>query len=360
LLYAEFNVLYNIIQLNKLYCIKKVIHYIIVWLIILVNSPNATGRYYPGNLKEDDNDSVTYFSDYSELLALRIYTNTKWNSLEIIKDDQNLKLQPNGPTALGIGFNYKGYGLALAVGLPKSASSNEKYGETKRFDLQVNMFGKKIGFDGYVQMYKGYYNSNPQDFIVWENENYPQLPEMKIVSFGINAFYIFNSEKFSYRAAFIRNQIQKKSAGSFTAGIFGHMDIAQTDNGFIPKEFPDSIRTNFDLKSFNTISIGITVGYLYTWVISEHFFINIGVVPGFGLQTINLETTDGVETTTNEAAGQLTARGAIGYDSKYFYAGVTAATIWRNFQYKGYDLDLSTEQLKIFIGKRFDLSKKSK
>jgi len=292
------------------------------------------------------------------LLAFRIYTNTKWNALDITNEDYNLRLRPNSPTSLGLGFNYKAYGLALAIGIPKSASSNKKYGKTSRVDLQVNVFGKKIGFDGLVQFYKGYYLANPQDFTEWENEDYPQLPDMKIHSIGLNAFYIFNSDRFSYKAAFVRNQIQRKSSGSFICGVFGQLDVAKTDQGFIPMELPDSLRSNFDLKSFNTLAVGVTAGCLYTWVISEKFFVNVGLTPGFGLQTINLETIDGQKSTKNAPAGQLTGRSAIGFDSKFFYAGITGTIIWRNFKYRGYDLDLATEQLKVFIGKRFDLSKK--
>ena len=74
-----------------------------------------------------------YYADYSDLLALRIFTATKWNTLEIHKDGIPLRLKPNSPTSLGVGFNYKSFGLALAFGLPKSASSNAKHGKTKRW-----------------------------------------------------------------------------------------------------------------------------------------------------------------------------------------------------------------------------------
>ena len=223
----------------------------------------------------------------------------------------------------------------------------------------TDLLGQTLRYiDGFAQFYKGYYNSNPDDFVEWEGEVFPQLPEMRVLSIGLNAFYLFNSEKFSYKAAFVRNQLQLKSAGSFTTGIFGHYDRADTENGFKPKEFPDSIANDFDLKSFNTLAIGVTVGYLYTWVISKHFFINVGVTPGFGNQRIELKTLDGEKSVQNAPAAQIAARGAIGYDSKFFYMGMTGMIIWRNFQYKGYDLDLSTEQFKVFIGKRFDLSNK--
>ena len=307
---------------------------------------------------DDQPDSIIHYADYSELLAFRIYTNTKWNTLDIISDDYMVKFRPNGPTALGVGFNYKAYGLGIAIGIPKSSSSNSKYGKTNRLDVQLNVYSKKIGIDGFAQMYRGYYVSNPQDFIVWEEEYYPQLPDMKIYTIGLHAFYIFNSDKFSYKAAFVRNQIQIKSAGSLTAGIFGQIDIAETDRGFIPEEFPDSIQTNFDLKAFKTSAVGVSVGYLYTWVISRKFFFNIGIIPGFGLQTIHLENLAGEKASKNAPAAQLAGRTALGFDSQYFYAGITANVIWRSFQYKGYDLDLATEQLRFFIGKRFKLNKK--
>lgn len=311
-------------------------------------------------VQTNSDDSIIYYSDYSDLLALRIYTNTKWNTVDIVKDKQTLKLRPNGPTAIGVGFNYKSYGLGIAIGIPKSASSNAKYGKTTRLDLQFNVYGEKIGIDAHTQYYKGYYIANPEDFMNWENENYPQLPDMEVFSLGLNAFYIFNSEKFSYKAAFVRNQVQRKSTGSLIAGIFSQLDMVRTDQGFIPPGIADTIQTSFDLKSFNTLAIGLTVGYLYTWVISEHFFLNIGATPGFGLQTIRLETLEGNYSTKNAPAAQLAARGAFGYDSKLFYAGITGTIIWRNFEYNGYDLDIATQQVKVFIGMRIDLSGKRK
>lgn len=309
-------------------------------------------------VQECEADSVKYYEDYSSLLALRIYINTKWNTLDIIRDDQKLSLVPNSPTSLGVGFNYKEYGLAIAFGLPKSDESKRKFGHTNRLDLQVNAYGRKFGFDGIGQIYKGYYHSNPSDFMDWTSDEYPKLPDMRVLSIGVNAFYIFNSEKFSYKAAFVRNQVQRISSGSITLGMFGNFDASKTENGFKPTELPDSVGRNLDLKAFNTLALGINIGYLFTWVITDNLFINIGITPGFGNQRIELETIEEIKSVKNAPAAQIAARGAIGYDTEFFYVGITAMTIWRNFHYKGYDLDLATEQFKVFIGKRFQVSRK--
>lgn len=295
------------------------------------------------------------------MLALRLYTLTKWNTVDISKDgDVPLRLKPNGPTSIGVGINYKSLGLNLGFGIPRSAESNRIYGKTNRFDVQMGLYPEKYAFDGYAQIYRGYYNVNPEDFTDWTADVKPQLRDMKVFSVGLNALYVFNNRHFSYKAAFVRNQIQKKSAGSFILGVFGQMDLVRTDDGFIPGEFPDSLRQSFDLKSYNTIAIGVSVGYIYTWVISKNVFFNIGLTPGFGNQRVQIEATDGSKSVNNSAAAQLSGRSAVGVELKHFYFGVTGSLVWRNFKYKGYDLGLSTEQIRVFVGKRFNTSKSKK
>ena len=48
----------------------------------------------------------------------------------------------------------------------------------------------------------------------------------------------------------------------------------------------------------------------------------------------------------------------LGYENKHFYAGLTGQALIRNIKYKDYDINLATEQLRFFIGKRFRIKKK--
>jgi len=153
-----------------------------IFLFLTIWSISPVFGYHGDSIKIKSAEDTLYFADYSELLALRLYTNTKWNSLDISRDDQRLSLKPNSTTSLGVGFNYRAYGLALAIGLPKGDESNRKYGKTKRFDFQMNVYGKKIGLDGFVQIYKVYYNTNPEEFIEWTSDEAPQIPDMRVLS----------------------------------------------------------------------------------------------------------------------------------------------------------------------------------
>ena len=299
-----------------------------------------------------------YYSDLSDLLHLRIYSLAKLNTLKISIGNDKLLLEPNGVISLGVGFNFKGFGLGLGIGIPSSSRSNDKYGKTQRFDFQAGIFSKRVGGDAYLQVYKGYYNANPGDFMNWDENYYPQLPDMQTVSLGVSVFYIFNNKKFSYKAAFVRTQVQKKSAGSITAGLFATYDDVSTDKGFLPSEFPDSVGYDFDLTAYRYFATGLNVGYMYTWVISKSFFLNLAGIPGFGYKDIRIKNSSGEFSHDKDPHAQLMLRGALGFESNKVYAGFTASTLIRNMKYKDYDVNLSTEKFRLFIGMRFNVSKK--
>ena len=298
---------------------------------------------------------TTYYKDYSDKLLLRIYTITRFNSLSIKEANTNkhLKLLPNSRTKLGIGFNYKRIGLGIAFGLPSSSRSNEKYGKTQTFDIQGNIYGNKFGGQAFFQEYKGYYNANPNDFIPWDQENFPQLPDMQILSLGVTGFFFTNSEKYSYRAAFVRDAVQSKSAGSFLIGFFANYDDVNTDNGFIPQEFPDSLKTNIDLRDFTTIAFGVSGGYAYNFVVKKRFFISLALIPGFGYQRIHLVHLDETISNDEHPTIQLLVNASMGYEHPQFYLGLTGSVNFRNMHIENYDFELSTEQFRFILGKRF-------
>jgi hypothetical protein len=300
---------------------------------------------------------TTNILDLSDKFLIRIYTISKSNSLTIENElaGKALELLPNGQTNLGVGFNYKRIGLGVAFNTPISSESNRKYGKTKRLDIQGSMYGDKVGADGFFQLYKGYYNTNPGDFTEWSGDVQPQISNMRVLSVGLIGFYLFNSDTYSYRAAFVRDEVQRKSAGSFLLGVFGNYDESKTDNGFIPEEFPDNIRTTIDIREFTNLAIGVSAGYAHNFAIREKFIFGVAVIPGFGYQRVSILAIDGSPGKEDQPAAQLLTRVALGYEHRYFYLGITGSVNFRNIDFTPYDFRLATEQIRFIIGKRFDL-----
>ncbi len=299
-----------------------------------------------------------YYEDLSHLLSIRIYPLAKINSLELKVPDGTISLQPNGTGSIGLGFNYKWLGFGFSVGFPASKKSIEEKGETGRFDMQLSYFGKRLAADGFIQQYKGYYMANPSDYIPWDNEYYPKSRDLWVFSYGGSVHYIFNSDELSVKAAYLRNQIQKKSAGSFAAGLFLYKDRVGSEQGFIPPEMPIALRQSMDLKEFDAFTIGLSAGYIYTFVLGNNFFLNLSGFPGIGYRRFEMKTLDENHRSINTVGVQLIARSAVGYEFKHFYMGLNMSVILRNFSYDVSQVNLGTGQVRLTFGKRFDISRK--
>ena len=312
-------------------------------------------------------DSTTdfhYYEDQSDKLLLKLMTVVKSNILEIdnINNEQSLELEPYGITSLGFGFNYKWLGLGIAFGLPASAEEERIYGKTSRFDFQLNIYSKKFVVDAFMQQYNGFHISNPTVLTQWDSIAFPQRDSMQTLSTGIGGFYVFNHKKLSYKAAYVRNAIQKKSAGSFLLGGYCNIDYAGFETGatsfFVPKYFPQEVQDSFNLNSYRSINYGISFGYTYTFIFWKRFFVNLTLAPGVGVQNLIVFSTTGEKSTERGAASRFVGRFALGYENKHFMIGMTSYGSTGTFEYENFEIKPSTNNLKFFFAKRFNVKKK--
>jgi len=224
-----------------------------------------------------------------------------------------------------------------------------------------NIYSKKFVADAFAQQYNGFYIENPTVLTDWKETYFPQRDSMQTFSLGIGGYYVFNNKKLSYRAAYVRNAIQKKSAGSLLLGGFYSLDYAGFKDGatksFIPDYFPTSVQDSFALSAYVSKSFGISFGYTYTWVV-KRFFINISLIPGIVAKNLTIYTSSGEQKTKTGGASRFTGRVAIGYESKHFLIGLTSYITTGTIQFENYQIKPSTSNAKLFIAKRFNLKKK--
>jgi hypothetical protein len=303
-----------------------------------------------------------YVTDLNNQFILRFFTLYKANNVNLSKGDDELRYRPNGTFNIGLGFNYKFLGLGLSYGIPATQSSINKKGTTQRLDVQLSLFSKMFAGDAILQVYRGYYLQNPGDFVDWTESYNPQLPDMQVVTFGLNGYYMLNHDKFSYRAAFMGNQIQNKSAGSIATGIFGVFDQVRTEKGIIPEEILDTATVSIDLKSFEALTVGLSAGYMYNFVLRKGFFIALAGVPGIGYRWVRIVNLEGQFSNEDKIAFHLLGRISVGYNHPRYYFQLNSLFNLRNYNYSGYEISLSTEQLRLTFGLRFQTkaSKKRK
>ncbi len=168
------------------------------------------------------------------------------------------EMEANRKATLSVGVSYLGLSLNTSLNPAKLT------GKYRDFELNFNSYGRRFGFDVIYQdakNFKGWHDHDGMDRI--------ELPDglLSVKTLNLNAFYVFNSRRFSYPAAFSQSYIQRKSAGSFLLAASGMGQHASLD-----------WEQEMQLKMAN-ISIG--AGYGYNYVPSQSWLLHISALPTF-------------------------------------------------------------------------------
>ena len=161
-------------------------------------------------------------------------------------------------STLSLGVSYLGFTLSAALNPAKLI------GKYRDYELNFNSYGRRFGFDIIYQ--------DAHNFTGWhdtEGMERIELPAdiLSVKTLNLNAFYVFNSRRFSYPAAFSQSYIQKQSAGSFLLAASGMGQKATLD-----------WEQGMELKMTN---IGLGAGYGYNYVPHQGWLVHISVLPTF-------------------------------------------------------------------------------
>ena len=179
--------------------------------------------------------------------------------------DQIYAIKPT----LGFQLAYNGAILALGTGfsLPSTRFQADEYEITDAININGYFSRPKYILWGAIRRFEGV-NYAQQGLQSYENANYFNLAG--------SYMYIFNENKYSFRAAYRQADQQLKSGGSFLAkGILNHTSLR------------DSTLINLqsdDFRGFTSNGISALGGYGYTLNLTENLFISALLLGGVDIQ----------------------------------------------------------------------------
>ena len=329
---------------------------IVALTICTLPTVGVAQHHKPEIIKYDTN----YYRSYIEDLTTRLYSSVKYTNFSIYNWDKRagLHYNTNRQIILGFGFNYSIFGLNIGLNFPFiNDRNNDRYGDSDYIDLQSHIYARKVNIDLYLQYYEGYYITNPTKVIEdWpSNDTFPKRPDIKTYNIGFNVQYIFNHRKYSYRAAFVQNEWQKKSAGSWIAGANFFYVIQHGDSSIIPRNIsPEDLFYGLQYNRSDVLNIGISGGYYYTLVISKHAFLSAGLAvgPSIGYSWLDRQDKEKLQTSGVNMNMNGLFRSALGYNSERLYVGVSflhqmvinqlpVKEVWQYFNTGNFRINLS-------------------
>ncbi len=267
----------------------------------------------------------SYYDALDDHLTLKLFTAQKYSEFALNDNvyDMHLDYRANPTRSYGVGMSYKWLGFNIGYGFSAANQDDEKYGETHRIDLQTAILLRKLSLTLFASHYQGYYLENSSSvFDDWDPSLYYKRGDIRDLTFGISANYMFNYKHFSNRAIFLQNEWQKRTAGTFVLGGSIYYRQTRSDSSLIPTNMPiPDFYDGVDFNAIRYVAAGAEGGYLFNFVVHQNWFINFGLMVGLSSGYNALQKTSGSLLEAYNLNATVITNGAMGYNNKQFYIG---------------------------------------
>jgi hypothetical protein len=179
---------------------------------------------------------------------------SKYNYLQFLYDD-NMNAQSNKPVDIGFNVSYKNVSLGFGIGIPFTHS--KEYPKSTALDIQLRYCNDFIFGEASFRYYDGFHNDTNH-------------VDLELFSGGLVVEYILNRDHL-LRSVYKLDRLQTATNGSFLFGA----------NAFITSLLSNDIHSYTDITQY--IYFGPNIGYSYTWILGNNYFINLFFVLGADL-----------------------------------------------------------------------------
>lgn len=276
--------------------------YVICYLTILLYFPLPTsyGQDVSELLLLDDADSA-YVREFILKNEIRLFYGVQGNNLSLgsTRDDGtriNGDLYKNTNDYIGVGITYGWLDGDMSFSLRGTTYLKEERSNLTQFKLAFNYTRRKV-------VYRWYYIESKGVMVTGSNNEFESTPSLHEVRLGMQITYLFNSEKYSYRAAMYQSEYQMKTAGSFMIRIDPfYRRLGSKDGSMIPVAFDVASRfgEQAGLEYIESPGLLVLPGYgINIAVQGTRYFISPIVFAGFGLARNKYAATTGTGSFTS-------------------------------------------------------------
>lgn len=274
----------------------------------------------------------TYFVRYPEQLGIAFYQSAPSYDIELsqkINGDSagisGIDYRTLASNITGFGIHYGKFSLFAGIKTPGKFSDRQRRVKTQFTQLNVAMTDLHLRVEGSARFYTGFYDFNSPRYIpdFTDSTAFYSDAGMKNRSIKLKGFYFPNEKKrFSYAAAYINNERQLRSAGSWilSANVYHYAVIGSKPIVPIYIQPLYAPYDNFTRITVNAVSAGF--GYTHTFTIFKRVFLNLLLTIGAEGRDINI--TGGDKNLRNKALmySAYDFRSSLGYNSDHFFLSI--------------------------------------
>ena len=186
-------------------------------------------------------------------------------------------LSTSHKTTFSIAGIYRGIGVGMAINPYKWS------GVYKDYEFNLNYYSNRLSLDFSYQRSE----SLAGDIIGDRGDQRLESGDVTMKVLTLAGYYTFNHRQFSFPAAFTQSYIQRRSAGSWLAGISYQGGSIKTTNDLMARN-PNAPDTRIYVGH-----LGIGGGYGYNLVLGKKWLFHLSMLPTFVVYNRNNMTVNG-------------------------------------------------------------------
>ena len=311
---------------------------------------NFASKVYNFYTKAFNNYDTAYVASVKKNYRIIIKNNNWFDTYggQIANQDTKIFMNSNISSSMGIGFSYMGIGYTYMFDLDNLFGGDP----TRHSKWEMTFATSRFSFEAYHTRNSG--TVNIHRFGDYNNGKYidKEFNGLERVSTGFDLYYFFNHRKYSQAAAYSYSKIQKRSAGTFIAGLLMTTQSVELDFNYLDKDMKEYVPNGgvpivykYHYRVFSLLG-----GYAYNWVFRRNWLFNVTAAPSIGL---NHSFEDSVDGRRNQLSFDLRGRLGLVYRSRNFFYGLQIIIDAHFYHSKKHDFVNSNEDLTLVAGFNF-------
>lgn len=167
---------------------------------------------------------------------------------------------------------------------------------------------------------------------------------------GVTAYYFFNNRRYAQAAAYCFSKYQKRSAGSWLAGVsLQHFDVKYNKDQ-LPEEAQGYVISDASMTRILYNDYCVLFGYGHNWVLGRKWLLNTTVTPYLGYRYNHFHDNGNM---SSAVSLNLRIRTAAVYNLKNYFLGIQGFADHHRYKSKNSRLVNSTIDFTALVGIRF-------
>ena len=196
------------------------------------------------------------------------------------KTVMHMRSEPS--TSVGAHLTYLAVSVGYDLNFSKLFGGSQRARQRYNFGFNCSLFAAELSYvSNDVGTKITRFGTGGYDYHI----DYP-FRGINVSSWSLDTYYFFNHKRYSQAAAFNFSKLQRKSQGSFYAGISIYTQHFNFDFSELPQQMLDRLPQSWPDYHYNvkTHNYAARVGYGYNWALGRHWLIGITESPVVGLK----------------------------------------------------------------------------